>query len=79
MGDNREDNPHEISFLENRKVDYESSFKHNYFSKQSSLPDGTSDLFENVEGNHQSSSKPKEEDILWRFSAQNVEAQTEDE
>ena len=40
MGDNREDNPHEISFLENRKVDYETSFKHYYFSKQSSLPDG---------------------------------------
>ena len=39
MGDNREDNPHEISFLENRKVDYETSFKHYYFSKQSSLPD----------------------------------------
>ena len=41
MDGNQEDNPHEISFLENRKVDYESSFKHNYFSKQSSLPDGT--------------------------------------
>ena len=36
-------------------------------------------LIENVEGNHQSSSKPKEEDILWRFSALSVKAQTEDE
>ena len=41
MGNTREDNPHEISFLENRKVDYESSFKHNYLSKQSSLQDRT--------------------------------------
>ena len=32
-----------------------------------------------MEGYHPSSSKPREDDILWSFSAPNVEAQTEDE
>ena len=31
-----------------------------------------------MEGYHPSSSKPREDDILWSFSAPNVEAQTND-
>ena len=32
-----------------------------------------------MEGYHRSSPKSREDDILWRFSAPNVEAQTKDE
>ena len=32
-----------------------------------------------MEGYHPSSPKPREDDILWSFSAPNVKAQTEDE
>ena len=32
-----------------------------------------------MEGYHPSSSKPRDDDILWSFSTPNVEAQTEDE